>query len=50
MYVIQLLLSRGADPNIADDQGFNTLHLITHSSGVMPLLYIVSRHSQGDHS
>ena len=45
LYVIQLLLSRGADPNIADDQGFNTLHLITHSSGVMPLLYIVSRHS-----
>jgi ankyrin repeat protein len=42
LYVIQLLLSRGADPNIADDQGFNTLHLITHSSGVMPLLYIVS--------
>ena len=42
LYVIHLLLSRGADPNIRDAQGFNTLHLITHSSTVMPVLYIVS--------
>ena len=42
LYVVHLLLSRGADPNIRDGQGFNTLHLITHSSAVMPLLYMVS--------
>lgn len=41
LYVVHLLLSRGADPNIFDSQGFNTLHLITHSSAVMPLLYMV---------
>jgi ankyrin repeat protein len=41
LYVVHLLLSRGADPNISDAQGFNTLHLITHSSAVMPLLYMV---------
>lgn len=42
LYVVHLLMSRGADPNIHDAQGFNTLHLVTHSSAVMPLLYIVS--------
>ena len=42
LYVIHLLLSRGADPNIRDAQGFNTLHLVTHSSAVMPVLYMVS--------
>ncbi|WVQ72310.1 palmitoyltransferase AKR1 [Cryptococcus sp. DSM 104548] len=41
LYVVHLLLSRGADPNILDSQGFNTLHLITHSSAVMPLLYML---------
>ncbi|ORX41280.1 ankyrin repeat-containing domain protein [Kockovaella imperatae] len=41
LYVIHLLLSRGADPNVRDGQGFNTLHLITHSSAVMPLLYML---------
>ncbi|OCF34803.1 palmitoyltransferase AKR1 [Kwoniella heveanensis BCC8398] len=41
LYVVHLLLSRGADPNILDAQGFNTLHLITHSSAVMPLLYML---------
>ncbi|WVQ82594.1 palmitoyltransferase AKR1 [Cryptococcus sp. DSM 104549] len=41
LYVVHLLLSRGADPNIHDSQGFNTLHLITHSSAVMPLLYML---------
>lgn len=44
LYVVHLLLSRGADPNVHDSQGFNTLHLITHSSAVMPLLYMVSEH------
>ena len=42
LYVVHLLLSRGADPSIRDAQGFNTLQLITHSSAVMPLLYMVS--------
>jgi len=43
LYVVHLLLSRGADPNLKDTQGFNTLHLITHSSAVMPVLYMVRR-------
>ncbi|WVQ64390.1 uncharacterized protein L199_002556 [Kwoniella botswanensis] len=41
LYVVHLLLVHGADPNIMDSQGFNTLHLITHSSAVMPLLYML---------
>ena len=41
IYIIQLLIAHGADPNIADSQGYNTLHLVTHSSSVMPLLYIL---------
>jgi palmitoyltransferase len=40
-YVIQLLIAHGADPNIKDTQGYNTLHLVTHSSSVMPLLYLL---------
>lgn len=54
LYVIQLLIAHGADANIADAQGYNTLHLVTHSSSVMPLLYLLhqpisvdSRDSQG---
>ncbi|KAI0263246.1 ankyrin [Gloeopeniophorella convolvens] len=41
LYVIQLLISHGADPNIRDTQGYNTLHLVTHSSSIMPLLYLL---------
>jgi palmitoyltransferase ZDHHC13/17 len=41
LYVIQLLIAHGADPNIKDTQGYNTLHLVTHSSTVMPLLYLL---------
>ncbi|CAD6579436.1 MAG: palmitoyltransferase akr1 [Tremellales sp. Tagirdzhanova-0007] len=41
LYMVHLLLSRGADPNIQDAQGYNTLQLITHSSAVMPLLYML---------
>ena len=41
LYVIQLLISRGADPSIRDAQGFSALQLVTHSSAVMPLLYMV---------
>ncbi|KAI5454987.1 palmitoyltransferase akr1 [Naganishia albida] len=41
LYVIHLLLKHGADPTLRDAQGFNTLHLVTHSSGVMALLYVL---------
>ncbi|CCM05821.1 uncharacterized protein FIBRA_08055 [Fibroporia radiculosa] len=54
LYVIQLLIAHNADPTITDAQGYNTLHLVTHSSSVMPLLYLLhqpinvdSRDSQG---
>ncbi|KAI3614840.1 palmitoyltransferase akr1 [Moniliophthora roreri] len=54
LYVIHLLISHNADPTITDSQGYNTLHLVTHSSSVMPLLYLLhqpinvdSRDSQG---
>lgn len=39
---MHLLMTHGADPNVRDGQGFNTLHLVTHSSAVMPLLYMAS--------
>jgi ankyrin repeat protein len=42
LYVIHLLISRGADGGLVDGQGFNVLHLVVHSSAVMPLLYMVS--------
>lgn len=41
IYVIHLLISHNADPTITDSQGFNTLHLVTHSSSVMALLYLL---------
>ncbi|PWZ02498.1 ankyrin [Testicularia cyperi] len=41
VYVLELLCSRGADPTIADSQGFNALHLTVHSSAVMPLVYML---------
>src|ERR1700722_2589442 len=41
LYIIQLLIAHGADPTITDAQGYNTLHLVTHSSAIMPLLYIL---------
>lgn len=42
LFVMHLLLQSGADPTICDSQGFNTLHLTTHSSAVMPLLLVLS--------
>ena len=54
LYVIQLLIAHNADPNINDAQGYNTLHLVTHSSSIMALLYLLhqpinvdARDSQG---
>ncbi|KAL1741536.1 palmitoyltransferase AKR1 [Schizophyllum fasciatum] len=54
LYVIQLLIAHNADPTIADSQGYNSLHLVTHSSSVMALLYMLhqpvnvdSRDAQG---
>ncbi|PPR00301.1 hypothetical protein CVT24_004591 [Panaeolus cyanescens] len=54
LYVIQLLIAHNADPTITDSQGYNSLHLVTHSSSIMPLLYLLhqpinvdSRDSQG---
>jgi palmitoyltransferase len=41
LYIIHLLLRHSADPLIHDSQGFNTLHLVTHSSVVMALLYML---------
>jgi len=43
LYVIQLLIAHGADPTIKDSQGYNTLHLVTHSSVVMALLYVLQQ-------
>jgi hypothetical protein len=41
LYILHLLLRYNADPSILDTQGFNTLHLVTHSSVVMALLYML---------
>ena len=41
LYIIHLLISHNADPNIPDAQGYNSLHLATHSSSIMPLLYLL---------
>lgn len=41
LYILQILISYNADPTISDQQGFNTLHLVTHSSVIMALLYIL---------
>jgi ankyrin repeat protein len=43
LYIIQLLIAHGADPTIKDSQGYNTLHLVTHSSSIMPLLYLLQQ-------
>lgn len=45
---IRLLLERGGNPLVRDAQGFNVLHLITHSSMVMPLVYILQRDEFSD--
>jgi len=35
------LINHGADPNLRDSQGFNGLHLATHSSNSMLVLYLI---------
>lgn len=42
VYVVHLLLKHGADPNLVDSQGFNTLHLATHSSSALTLAYLLA--------
>ncbi|KAG0033167.1 palmitoyltransferase akr1 [Podila clonocystis] len=37
----KLLMKHGADPMIQDSQGFNSLHLGTHSSNAMLVLYLL---------
>ncbi|GJJ78834.1 palmitoyltransferase ZDHHC13/17 [Entomortierella parvispora] len=37
----KLLLKHGADPMLQDSQGFNALHLATHSSNAMLVLYLI---------
>lgn len=37
----KLLMKHGADPMIQDSQGFNALHLGTHSSNAMLVLYLL---------
>lgn len=39
--VVQLLIECGADPNIVNLQGYNTLHLVTHSHSAEALRYIL---------
>lgn len=41
--LMHLLLERGADPTFKDKQGFNTLHLATHSSLVLALVYVLQQ-------
>ncbi|KAF9179366.1 palmitoyltransferase akr1 [Haplosporangium sp. Z 11] len=37
----KLLMKHGADPMLQDSQGFNALHLATHSSNAMLVLYLL---------
>ncbi|THU76598.1 hypothetical protein K435DRAFT_626771, partial [Dendrothele bispora CBS 962.96] len=41
LYIIQLLIAHNASSTITDSQGYNTLHLDTHSLSIMPLLYLL---------
>ncbi|MBW0475374.1 hypothetical protein O181_015089 [Austropuccinia psidii MF-1] len=42
VYIVHLLIKNGADPSLVDSQGFNTLHLATHSSSALTLAYLLS--------
>src|SRR5271156_3227361 len=41
VYIVHLLLQYGGDPLLTDAQGFNTIHLATHSSNIMLILYLL---------
>ncbi|KAF9438911.1 palmitoyltransferase akr1 [Entomortierella beljakovae] len=41
LYMAKLLIKYGADPLLQDCQGFNALHLATHSSNAMLVLYLL---------
>jgi len=41
VYIVHLLLQYGGDPLLTDAQGFNVLHLATHSSNIMLILYLL---------
>jgi palmitoyltransferase len=41
VYIVHLLLQYSADPLLTDAQGFNVLHLATHSSNIMLILYLL---------
>ena len=41
VYIVHLLLQYGGDPLLTDAQGFNILHLATHSSNIMLILYLL---------
>lgn len=41
VYIVDFLLKAGADPAKTDSQGFNALHLATHSSNVMLVIYLL---------
>src|SRR5579859_2598869 len=41
VYIVHLLLQYGGDPLLTDSQGFNILHLATHSSNIMLILYLL---------
>ena len=43
LYVVHLLILHGADPALADSQGFTTLHLAVHSHNPMLLAYLLSQ-------
>ena len=43
VYIVHLLLQYGGDPLLTDSQGFNILHLATHSSNIMLILYLLNQ-------
>lgn len=43
LYILHLLLAHNADPTLKDSQGYDSLQLVTHSSSVMSLLYMLQQ-------
>ena len=50
LYILHLLISNGADPSIVDNQGFNSLHLVVHSSVIMAVFYMLQQNVYVDTS